>query len=69
VAFSWDSVKATEPATSYFINLRLFVFKNTKKSAEIACISADFMIFNRFFVVPPGIEPGTQGFSVLCSTN
>ena len=20
-------------------------------------------------VVPPGIEPGTQGFSVLCSTN
>ena len=23
----------------------------------------------RFNVVPPGIEPGTQGFSVLCSTN
>ena len=23
----------------------------------------------RFVVVPPGIEPGTQGFSVLCSTN
>ena len=22
-----------------------------------------------FIVVPPGIEPGTQGFSVLCSTN
>ncbi len=22
-----------------------------------------------FRVVPPGIEPGTQGFSVLCSTN
>jgi hypothetical protein len=22
-----------------------------------------------FAVVPPGIEPGTQGFSVLCSTN
>ena len=21
------------------------------------------------YVVPPGIEPGTQGFSVLCSTN
>ena len=41
------------------------MFKNTKKSAEIACISADFMIFNRLFVVPPGIEPGTQGFSVI----
>ena len=24
---------------------------------------------NSFRVVPPGIEPGTQGFSVLCSTN
>ena len=22
-----------------------------------------------FVVVSPGIEPGTQGFSVLCSTN
>ena len=22
-----------------------------------------------FFVVPPGIEPGTHGFSVHCSTN
>ena len=24
---------------------------------------------NSLRVVPPGIEPGTQGFSVLCSTN
>ena len=24
---------------------------------------------NSLYVVPPGIEPGTQGFSVLCSTN
>ena len=22
-----------------------------------------------FYVVPPGIEPGTHGFSVHCSTN
>ena len=29
----------------------------------------DFETFEVFFfVVPPGIEPGTQGFSVLCST-
>ena len=27
------------------------------------------MIFRFVKVVPPGIEPGTQGFSVLCSTN
>ena len=26
-------------------------------------------IWEFFGVVPPGIEPGTQGFSVLCSTN
>ena len=25
--------------------------------------------FFRLFVVPPGIEPGTHGFSVRCSTN
>ena len=30
--------------------------------------SAEFLLL-RFSVVPPGIEPGTQGFSVLCSTN
>ena len=29
----------------------------------------DFTVFFFFKVVPPGIEPGTQGFSVLCSTN
>jgi len=26
-------------------------------------------VYRAFKVVPPGIEPGTQGFSVLCSTN
>ena len=26
-------------------------------------------MFGILMVVPPGIEPGTQGFSVLCSTN
>ena len=29
-----------------------------------SCIAATLL-----FVVPAGIEPGTQGFSVLCSTN
>jgi hypothetical protein len=42
--------------------LRILTSKNTKKTSDIN---------RRFFikVVPPGIEPGTQGFSVLCSTN
>ncbi len=26
-------------------------------------------LFSFFEVVPPGIEPGTHGFSVRCSTN
>ena len=35
--------------------------KTQKKAVKIS--------LNCFFVVvPPGIEPGTQGFSVLCST-
>ena len=33
----------------------------------ISCLTPK--IFICFSVVPPGIEPGTQGFSVLCSTN
>ena len=28
-----------------------------------------FKLNDSLNVVPPGIEPGTQGFSVLCSTN
>ena len=36
------------------------VTQNTKKALHLC---------KAFLVVPPGIEPGTQGFSVLCSTN
>ncbi len=41
---------------------------------EIKQKSLELQKFKGFFiteslVVPPGIEPGTQGFSVLCSTN
>ena len=41
------------------------------KQAEVSQYektSAELLLL-RFFVVSPGIEPGTQGFSVLCSTN
>ena len=37
--------------------------KRHKKSSYFRVQLLDFQ------VVPPGIEPGTQGFSVLCSTN
>ena len=33
------------------------------------CKLLSYKAFWLSFVVPPGIEPGTQGFSVLCSTN
>ena len=31
-----------------------------------SCFRSNYVLS---LVVPPGIEPGTQGFSVLCSTN
>ncbi len=40
--------------------------ENKKKRGITRCCVAIPLFF---FVVPPGIEPGTQGFSVLCSTN
>ena len=41
---------------------RMSFLNNKQKESYNRCNSL-------FVVVPPGIEPGTQGFSVLCSTN
>ena len=41
----------------------VFLFYGHKKKQLLDC---NCLIFG---VVAPGIEPGTQGFSVLCSTN
>ena len=38
--------------------LQFLILKNMKN-----------FLYEEDLVVPPGIEPGTQGFSVLCSTN
>ena len=38
--------------------------KETESRKNLSRISS-----TEVFVVPPGIEPGTQGVSVLCSTN
>ena len=38
------------------------IMQNTKKPQQNH-------FYCGFVVVSPGIEPGTQGFSVLCSTN
>ena len=46
------------------VKLRQKPNKNIRKKQ--LSYSDNCFIFN---VVPPGIEPGTQGFSVLCSTN
>ena len=35
---------------------------------KIVCSFTNPLIFSKFFVVLGGIEPPTQGFSVLCST-
>ena len=38
------------------------------KTPDFAWKSGVYCYLLFFKVVPPGIEPGTQGFSVLCST-
>ncbi len=49
-----------------FLCIYIVVWKKHGLKAQkkqLLVVTADFE------VVPPGIEPGTQGFSVLCSTN
>ena len=51
-----------------FISVLLILYID--KILEIRRITKKRVTFVTLFtVVPPGIEPGTQGFSVLCSTN
>ena len=51
----------------------LFLYRMEKIRKRLRIITnkkPNFIAEVRLFeVVPPGIEPGTQGFSVLCSTN
>jgi hypothetical protein len=44
-----------------------FLYYLKRKIPELRGNSGIQMIFLQ--VVPPGVEPGTQGFSVLCSTS
>jgi hypothetical protein len=54
----------TEVAQSRFLSAR----SGTFLAVEYSDINADFMEFFEV-VAGGGIEPPTQGFSVLCSTN
>ena len=49
-------------SSDFYVDPRLGKVRIIKKSLN-------FLKSWDFNVVPPGIEPGTQGFSVLCSTN
>ena len=46
-----------------------FAFYGKIKNPDFRWKSGFYVVLLFFAVVPPGIEPGTQGFSVLCSTN
>ena len=46
-----------------------FAFLGKIKNPDFRWKSGFYVVLLFFAVVPPGIEPGTQGFSVLCSTN
>ena len=47
----------------------VFCVSGENKNPDFAWKSGFYCLLLFFKVVPPGIEPGTQGFSVLCSTN
>ncbi len=47
--------------------IRINAKPRTRNSSRFKTKKSD--LSSLFSVVPPGIEPGTQGFSVLCSTN
>ena len=49
--------------------LPFFACLGKTKNPDFAWKSGFYCLLLFFKVVPPGIEPGTQGFSVLCSTN
>ncbi len=49
-------------------NRKVFTTLFTTKEKTLSNSLKD-RVLTFLFVVPPGIEPGTQGFSVLCSTN
>ena len=51
--------------TKCWSNVAKFDVQDKRKNAN----NLDFKSLAFLSVVPPGIEPGTQGFSVLCSTN
>ncbi len=47
----------------------MFYPKKTKNAVTYSVTTFCKKFYALSLVVPPGIEPGTQGFSVLCSTN
>ena len=51
------------------VNSDIFAFLGKIKNPDFHLKSGFYVILLFFAVVPPGFEPGTQGFSVLCSTN
>ncbi len=67
------------PFADFFVLQRFEVLKTFQNKLQINSYMLKVYFYiaqkrkpifiNFLFVVPPGIEPGTQGFSVLCSTN
>ncbi len=56
--------------TPNLVNVEEKPTQNSFQNSSHLTINPDYLFDNQdLFVVPPGIEPGTQGFSVLCSTN
>ena len=55
---------------SSFLTTKFLTYESITLASQIKPYEKGKLIISTsLFVVPPGIEPGTQGFSVLCSTN
>ena len=55
---------------SSFFTTKFLTYESITLASQIKPYEKGKLIFSTSLsVVPPGIEPGTQGFSVLCSTN
>ena len=67
---SSEKISIIKHSGAFSLRKRLHKCKNeTFKKGHKKRLNPVTKIQSHKEVVPPGIEPGTQGFSVLCSTN
>jgi hypothetical protein len=64
-----NSKKINQCRTTKVNSVFTYIAHLVRDMAEIKMGDSKLLFEIPHLVVPPGIEPGTQGFSVLCSTD